>query len=61
MIKRDRYDTVIVGGSFAGLSAAIYLGRARRSVLVLDTGAPRNRLPTHHTASLLRTARTRAP
>lgn len=43
MIERDRYDTVIVGGSFAGLSAAMYLGRARRSVLVLDTGAPRNR------------------
>ncbi|MBN9566989.1 MAG: NAD(P)/FAD-dependent oxidoreductase [Alphaproteobacteria bacterium] len=38
-----RYDTVIVGGSFAGLSAALYLARARRSVLVLDTGSPRNR------------------
>lgn len=37
------YDTIIVGGSFAGLSAALYLGRARRSVLVLDTRAPRNR------------------
>jgi thioredoxin reductase len=37
------YDTIIVGGSFAGLSAALYLARARRSVLVLDTGAPRNR------------------
>lgn len=37
------FDAVIVGGSFAGLSAALYLGRARRSVLVLDTGAPRNR------------------
>ena len=37
------YDAIIVGGSFAGLSAALYLGRARRSVLVLDTGAPRNR------------------
>jgi thioredoxin reductase len=43
MFRRQRYDTVIVGGSFAGLSAAIYLGRARRSVLVLDTDAPRNR------------------
>lgn len=37
------YDTIIVGGSFAGLSAALYLARARRSVLVLDTRAPRNR------------------
>jgi thioredoxin reductase len=38
-----RYDTIIVGGSFAGLTAALYLGRARRSTLVLDTHAPRNR------------------
>lgn len=37
------YDTIIIGGSFAGLSAALYLARARRSVLVLDTGLPRNR------------------
>lgn len=37
------YDTIIIGGSFAGLSAALYLARARRSVVVLDTGAPRNR------------------
>ena len=37
------YDTVIIGGSFAGLSAALYLGRARRSVCVIDTGKPRNR------------------
>lgn len=37
------YDTIIVGGSFAGLSAALYLVRARRSVLILDTGKPRNR------------------
>lgn len=38
-----RYDTIIIGGSFAGLSAALYLGRASRSVCVLDTRAPRNR------------------
>lgn len=40
------YDAIIVGGSFAGLSAALYLARARRSVLVLDTGEPRNRFAT---------------
>lgn len=39
----DLYDAVIVGGSFAGLSAAMQLSRARRRVLVLDTGLPRNR------------------
>jgi thioredoxin reductase len=36
------YDVVIVGGSAAGLSAALVLGRSRRSVLVCDTHQPRN-------------------
>ncbi|PXA67741.1 NAD(P)/FAD-dependent oxidoreductase [Cryobacterium arcticum] len=35
-------DVVIVGGGAAGLSAAVVLGRARRSVVVVDGGAPRN-------------------
>lgn len=38
-----RYDVIIIGGSFAGLAAAIYLARARRTVCVLDTAQPRNR------------------
>jgi len=37
------YDVIIIGGSFAGLSAAMQLGRARRRVLLLDGGLPRNR------------------
>jgi thioredoxin reductase len=36
-------DVIIVGGSFAGLTAAMQLGRARRKVTVLDTGLNRNR------------------
>lgn len=36
-------DVAIIGGSFAGLSAALQLARARRSVTILDTGKPRNR------------------
>ena len=37
------HDVLVIGGSFAGLAAAMQLGRARRRVCVLDTGAPRNR------------------
>jgi thioredoxin reductase len=40
-------DAIIVGGSFAGLAAALQLGRARRKVTVLDTGLPRNRFAGH--------------
>ncbi len=37
------YDAIVVGGSYAGLSAAMQLARARRLVLVIDSGLPRNR------------------
>jgi thioredoxin reductase len=37
------YDALIVGGSFAGLSAAMQLARARRRICVVDAGQPRNR------------------
>jgi thioredoxin reductase len=40
-------DVIIIGGSFAGLAAALQLGRARRKVTVLDTSLPRNRNARH--------------
>ncbi|MEU4562178.1 NAD(P)/FAD-dependent oxidoreductase [Actinoplanes sp. NPDC023936] len=39
---QDRYEVVVVGGGAAGLSGALTLSRARRSVLVVDAGSPRN-------------------
>lgn len=42
----NSYEVVVVGGGAAGLSAAVALGRARRSVLLVDAGEPRN-APTH--------------
>src|SRR5947208_13456834 len=42
-----QHDAIIIGGSFAGLSAAMYVARARRSVCIIDTGSPRNRFAAH--------------
>ncbi|MEW6373222.1 MAG: NAD(P)/FAD-dependent oxidoreductase [Pseudomonadota bacterium] len=41
------FDVIVVGGSYAGLSAATQLARARRRVLVIDAGQRRNRYANH--------------
>ncbi|MBE1488409.1 NAD(P)/FAD-dependent oxidoreductase [Plantactinospora soyae] len=46
------YDVLVVGGGAAGLSAGLALARARRAVLVVDAGAPRN-APAGHVHNYL--------
>ena len=41
------YDVVVAGGGAAGLSAALVLLRARRTVAVVDAGGPRNAPAAH--------------
>lgn len=41
------WDVLVVGRSYAGLSAALVLGRSRRSVLVIGNGGPRNESVFH--------------
>ena len=43
----NEYDVAVVGGGAAGLSAALVLTRARRTVVVVDAGAPRNAPAAH--------------
>lgn len=42
-----KFDVIIIGGSYAGLSAALQLGRARKNILVVDAGKRRNRFASH--------------
>jgi thioredoxin reductase len=54
-MAEDRlWDVLIVGGGPAGLSAALTLGRCRRSVLIIDAGRQRNRWSRHMHAFLTR-------
>ncbi|MYM37126.1 FAD-dependent oxidoreductase [Duganella sp. FT94W] len=46
-MSNAEFDVIVVGGSYAGLSAATQLGRARRRVLVIDAGQRRNRYAQH--------------
>ena len=47
MIDSREFEVVIIGGSYAGLSAAMALGRALRKVLIIDSGLPCNRQAPH--------------
>lgn len=47
MEKIERYDVIIIGGSYSGLAAGMALGRALRKVLIIDSGKPCNRQTPH--------------
>ena len=41
-LPHETVDAVVIGGGAAGLNGALMLARSRRSVVVVDSGAPRN-------------------
>ena len=47
MKGNNRFDVIIVGGSYAGLAAGMALGRALRKVSIIDSGEPCNRQTPH--------------
>lgn len=42
-----RFDALIIGGSYAGLSGAMHIARSGRPICILDSGQPRNRFAAH--------------
>lgn len=45
--EKNQFDVIIIGGSYAGLSAAMALGRSLRKVLIIDHGQACNRYTPH--------------
>lgn len=52
MKDNKNFDVIIIGGSYAGLSAGMALGRALRNVLIIDSGKPCN-LQTPHSHNFI--------
>jgi len=46
-MKNTSFEVVVTGGSYAGLSAALSLGRALRNTLIIDSGKPCNAQTPH--------------
>jgi thioredoxin reductase len=42
MLDKNNFEVLIIGGSYAGLSAALALGRSMRNVLIIDSGVACN-------------------
>lgn len=47
MKNKNNFDVIIIGGSYAGLSSAMALGRSLKNVLLMDSGEPCNRYTPH--------------
>jgi len=47
MKDKNEFEVIIIGGSYAGLSAAMALGRSLRNVLIIDSGKPCNEQTPH--------------
>ena len=47
MQNHREFEVIIIGGSYAGLSAAMALGRSLRKTLIIDSGLPCNRYTPH--------------
>ncbi|WP_323813413.1 NAD(P)/FAD-dependent oxidoreductase [Cellvibrio sp. NN19] len=43
----SQFDVIVIGGSYAGMAAALQIARGRRQVLVIDGGVRRNRFASH--------------
>lgn len=46
-MENKNFDVIIIGGSYAGLSAGMALGRSLRNILIIDNGKPCNRQTPH--------------
>ncbi len=47
MTRQNQFDVIIIGGSYAGLSAGMSLGRSLRKALIIDSGKPCNEQTPH--------------
>ncbi|HYG01886.1 MAG TPA: NAD(P)/FAD-dependent oxidoreductase [Chryseosolibacter sp.] len=46
-MTQEKFDVIIIGGSYSGLAAGMALGRALKKVLIIDSGMPCNRFTPH--------------
>lgn len=54
LMASTMFEVAVIGGGFAGLSGALTLARARRHVVVIDEGKPRNAPAAHSHGYLTR-------